>query len=82
MIFKKFIDYILEGSKVDPKKKDIEDVQPQFKDSDPSVPLVCPKCGESLPVCACYTDDYYSAKTPQYTPKGKILKTKTNEKTK
>ena len=46
MIFKKFIDFILEGKKVDPKKKDIEDVQPQMKDSDPSVPLVCPKCGE------------------------------------
>ena len=77
MIFKKFIDYILEGKKVDPKKKDIEDVQPQMKDSDPSIPLVCPKCGESDMVCACYTDDYYSARSQQMIPKGKIIKTKT-----
>ena len=77
MIFKKFIEYILEGKKVDPKKKDIEDVQPQMKDSDPSIPLVCPKCGEADMLCACYTDDYYSAKLQQQTPKGKIIKTKT-----
>lgn len=77
MIFKKFIDYILEGKKVDPKKKDIEDVQPQMKDSDPSVPLVCPKCGESDMICACYTSDYYSSRSQQMIPKGKIIKTKT-----
>lgn len=77
MIFKKFIDYILEGKKVDPKKKDIEDVQPQMKDSDPSIPLVCPKCGESDMICACYTSDYYSSKSQQMIPKGKIIKTKT-----
>jgi hypothetical protein len=75
MLFKKFIDYILEGKKVDPKKKDIEDVQPKVKEGDPNIPLACPKCGEEGMVCNCYTDDYYSAKTPQYTPKGKILKT-------
>ena len=77
MIFKKFIDYILEGKKVDPKKKDIEDVQPQMKDSDPSVPLVCPKCGETDMICACYTSDYYSSRSQQMIPKGKIIKTKT-----
>lgn len=81
MIFKKFIDFILEAAKVDPKKKDIEDVQPQVKDSDPSVPLVCPKCGESNQICNCYTDDYYNAKTPQYTPKGKKFKTHGKNKT-
>jgi hypothetical protein len=77
MIFKKFIEYILEGNKVDPKKKDIEDAQPQMKDSDPSVPLVCPKCGETDMICACYTSDYYSARSQQMIPKGKIIKTKT-----
>lgn len=77
MIFKKFIDYIIEGKKVDPGKKDIEDVQPKTKDSDPSIPLTCPKCGETNMICACYTDDYYSVKSQQMIPKGKIIKTKT-----
>jgi hypothetical protein len=48
-----------------------------MKDSDPSIPLVCPKCGEADMLCACYTDDYYNARLQQQTPKGKIIKTKT-----
>jgi hypothetical protein len=43
---------------------------------DPSVAMTCPKCGESEKVCDCYIDDYYNAKTPQYTPKGKTKKKK------
>jgi len=61
-----------EGVKVNPKKKDIEEVS--ASNSNPDLPNACPKCGETGQVCNCYTDDYYDAKTPQYAPKGKITK--------
>jgi hypothetical protein len=78
MPFKKFIDYILEKKKDDKSK--IEDVKPDTPPIDSSVPLVCPKCGESAKICDCYSDDYYNAKTPQYTPKGKTVKPNQNGK--
>jgi hypothetical protein len=78
MPFKKFIDYLLEKKKDDAHK--IEDAKPETPPIDPSVPLKCPKCGESAKICDCYRDDYYNAKTPQYTPKGKVTKNKTNGK--
>lgn len=72
MSFKKFIDFISEGSSVDPKKKDIEEVS--AKQVDTESPEICPKCGESAQVCDCFIDDYYDARTPQYAPKGKTIK--------
>lgn len=72
MSFKKFVDFIAEGTKIDPKKKDIEEVSASPASSD--VPDTCPKCGETVQVCNCFTDDYYDAKNPQYAPKGKINK--------
>ena len=44
MSFKKFVDFIAEGTKIDPKKKDIEEVSASPASSD--VPDTCPKCGE------------------------------------
>jgi hypothetical protein len=74
MPFKKFIQYISEKKKNDAHK--IEEVKPDLPPIDPSVAMTCPKCGESEKVCDCYIDDYYNAKTPQYTPKGKTKKKK------
>jgi hypothetical protein len=80
MSFKKFIDFILEKKKGD--KHAIEDVKADAPPIDTEVPLVCPKCGELAKTCDCYVDDYYNAKTPQYMPKGIIIKNPKNEKTK
>ena len=80
MSFKKFIDFISEGSKIDPKKKDIEQVS--AKPSDVNLPETCPKCGASNQVCDCYLDDYYDARTPQYAPKGKVIKRDNKKETK
>ena len=70
MSFKKFDQFIFEKKKGD--KKDIEQVSADSPAIDPAVTLQCPKCGASDKVCNCYTDDYYNAKIPQQTPKGKI----------
>jgi hypothetical protein len=80
MSFKKFIDFISESSLVDPRKKDIEEVS--AKPSDANLPEVCPKCGESAQVCDCFIDDYYDARTPQYSPKGKTIKRDNKKKLK
>lgn len=72
MSFKKFVDFISEGSSVDPKKKDIEEVS--AKPAVANIPQTCPKCGETVQVCDCYIDDYYDARNPQYAPKGKTIK--------
>lgn len=78
MPFKRFIQFILEKKKGD--KHAIEQVSAETPPVDPSIALVCPKCGESAKVCNCYLDDYYNAKNPQWNPKGKIIKPKKNEK--
>jgi hypothetical protein len=77
MIFKKFAQFIFE-KKGD--SKDIEDAQPPKPALDPSVPLKCPKCGQTTSPCECYTDDYYNAKLGQQTPRpNKIVKPKKKE---
>ena len=76
MSFKKFTQFITEKKKGD--NKDIEQVDADNPKIDPAIALKCPKCGSSDKVCNCYTDDYYNAKIPQQTPKGKI-KTKKKE---
>ena len=78
-MFKKFLQFISE-SKVDPKKKDIEQVD--AKPMHTNEPETCPKCGETVNVCDCYKDDYYNAKTPQYTPRGKVFKKENKNKLK
>jgi hypothetical protein len=70
MAFKKFTQFLIEKKKGD--KKDIEQVNPDSSDVDPTIASKCPKCGSSDKVCNCYTDDYYNAKTPYTTPKGSI----------
>jgi hypothetical protein len=80
MSFKKFVDFIAEGSSVDSKKKDIEEVSAKPVGSD--IPQTCPKCGESVMVCDCYIDDYYDARNPQYAPKGKTIKRDNKKKLK
>lgn len=78
-MFKKFLQFISE-SKVDPKKKDIEQVDAVSVPTDE--PETCPKCGDSLQVCDCYINDYYNAKMPQQVPKGKIFKKENKNKLK
>jgi len=80
MSFKKFIQFIVEKKKGD--KHSIEQVDAPQPPIDPSISLKCPKCGESAKVCDCYVDDYYNAKTPQYTPKAKTQKPNKDEKSK
>jgi len=77
MSFKKYTQFLMEKKKKD--SKDIEDAKPEIPPVDPSLPLTCPKCGESSKICDCYVNDYYNAKTPQYTPKAKVTKQKQNE---
>lgn len=77
MSFKKFNQFIFEKKKGD--KKDIEEVKADSPAIDPAITLTCPKCGNSDKVCNCYTDDYYNAKVPQQTPKGKIKTKKKND---
>ena len=88
MFFKKFRDFIIEaagpptkdaGKKKKKDPKDIENAEPLTPPFNPEVPEKCPKCGSTNRPCQCYIDDYYNAKTPQWTPRPSVTKPKKNE---
>jgi len=78
MSFKKFLQFITEKKKADPK--DIQDAKVPEPKIDPEAALACPKCGSTKMPCECYTDDYYNTKLQYQTPRpNKLLKPKKKE---
>lgn len=78
MLFKKYIEFLTEKKKSDPK--DIEEVKIPEPKANPAEPLACPKCGGTQLPCECYTKDYYNAKLAQQTPRpNKLIKPKRKE---